>query len=368
MFYRETWAEIQLDALGRNIDRLRLSSGKEIFAVIKANGYGHGDDYIARKAMEHGVKMLAVSSMDEALALRKKHINAPILSLGFVHPRDAHEAAINDVRCTVTSLEWIEQASILPHENLIVHIKVDTGMNRIGVKSLAEVNDILTICDTAGITVEGIFTHFSSSDVQDNLLTQQQYDKFVEILSGIKREFKWIHCANSDATVHFYENVCNAVRCGLAMYGYSSYKTSLEPVMTLFTKIIHVNQVHPGETVSYGATYSPKETEWIATIPIGYADGWNRKHQGDNAFVNNSACEFVGRVCMDQSMIRLDKYYPVGTVVELLGEHCPLIPMANRLDTIPYEVLTQLSDRIPKVYIENNRVVGSINPRLASYH
>lgn len=364
MFYRETWAEIDLDALQENIRLCEAWTKKAVFAVIKANGYGHGDEYIARKALSSGAKMLMVSSMDEALSLRNKKINGDILILGYIHPKDVRLALKYGIRLTVTSLEWLKEIVKHPVDGLIVHVKYDTGMNRLGVKLQDEVREILSICDLHGIQTEGIFTHFASSDEEDNVLTSKQYEKFNELLDSLDREFKWIHCANSDAALHFKENRCNSTRLGLAIYGYSTFNIGLKPVMRLYSKIVHVKQVEAGETVSYGATYSPKETEWIATIPIGYADGWSRRHQGDVAYIGEEACEYVGRVCMDQTMIRLQTYHPVDTIVELLGDHADVVKMAKHMETIPYEILTQVSDRIPKVYYENGKKIGEVHSRM----
>lgn len=364
MFYRETWAEIDLDALQENIRLCEAWTKKAVFAVIKANGYGHGDEFIARKALQAGAAMLMVSSMDEAMSLRNKKIDGDILILGFVHPKDVRLAKKNNIRLTVTSLDWLKQIVKSPVEGLIVHVKFDTGMNRLGAKEADEVHEILRLCDTHKMIVEGIFTHFASSDEEDNRLTNKQFEKFERLLDDLKRDFKWIHCANTDAALHFKENRCNATRLGLAIYGYSTYHNDLRPVMRLYSKIVHIKQVPAGETISYGATYSPSETEWIATIPIGYADGWNRKHQGDVAYIGEEPCEYVGRICMDQTMLKLQNYHPVDTIVELIGDHADVVKMAKRMDTIPYEILTQVSDRIPKVYYENGKKVGEVHSRM----
>jgi alanine racemase len=364
MFYRETWADIDLDALQENIEKCEAWSGKAVFAVIKANGYGHGDEFIARKALSSGAKMLMVSSMDEAMSLRNKKIIGDILILGYVRPKDVKLALKYDIRLTVTSLEWLREVVKYPVKGLIVHVKYDTGMNRLGVKLIEEIREILDICDRYGIVAEGIFTHFASSDDEDNVLTNKQFHKFEALLDELKREFKWIHCANTDAALHFPENRCNGVRIGLAIYGYSTFRHDLKPVMHLYSKIVHIKKVDAGETVSYGATYTTAKSEWIATIPIGYADGWNRRHQGDVAYIGDEPCEYVGRICMDQTMLKLEKYHPVDTVVELLGEHANAIKMAKHMETIPYEILTQVSDRIPRCYYEHGKKIGEVHLRM----
>lgn len=363
-FYRETWADVDLDALDYNIRSLQTHHQKALIAIIKANAYGHGDELIAKKALASGAKILAVSSLDEALSLRYKKVKGPILVLGHVSPKDIRIAIEEKIMVTVTSLEW---AKAILHEDLhglIAHLKIDTGMNRMGLKTLEDIQSVLSAFDAAGVIIEGLYTHFASSDDPKETQTQAQYDRFEALYHQIKRSFKWIHCSNSDAAIHFDTPLCNAVRIGLALFGYASFAFDLKPVMTLKTKLVNVKTIQKGETVSYGATYTAPKEEIIATIPIGYADGWNRKHQGDVAYIGSVPCEYIGRICMDQCMIRLDRIYPEGTEVELLGTKASIYPMAKHLDTIPYEILTQLSDRIPKVYFEHGKIVTTINPRL----
>ena len=363
-YYRDTWADIDLDALQYNIKSLQKHHQKALIAIIKANAYGHGDHMIAKKALSSGAKILAVSSLDEALSLRYKHIKGPILVLGHVSPSDIHVAIAEKITVTVTSYAWAKAILKEDLTGLVAHLKIDTGMNRMGLKTLEEVLEVLQNFDQAGVVVEGLYTHFASSDDPKEIQTQTQYELFETMFHQINRSFKWIHCSNSDAAIHFDTPLCNAVRIGLALFGYSSFEFDLRPVMTLKTKLVNVKTIQVGETVSYGATYTAPHTEIIATIPIGYADGWNRKHQGDVCYVGDSACEFIGRICMDQCMIRCDQLYPEGTEVELLGKKASIYPMSQHLETIPYEILTQLSDRIPKVYLEKGKPTNTINPRL----
>jgi len=311
-----------------------------------------------------GVKILAVSSLDEALSLRYKHVKGPILVLGHVAPKDIRIAIDEKIMVTITSRDWAMAILQEDLHGLVAHLKLDTGMNRMGLKTLDEVDEVLTGFDKAGVVTEGIYTHFASSDDPKETQTKAQYQNFEAMVTKINRPFKWIHCSNSDAAIHFDTPMSNAVRVGLAMFGYASFDFDLKPVMSLKTKLVNVKTIQPGETVSYGATYTAQKKEIIATIPIGYADGWNRKHQGDVAYIGDVPCEFIGRICMDQCMIRLDKAYPEGTEVELLGTKASIYPMAKHLETIPYEILTQLSDRIPKVYTEKGKIVTTINPRL----
>ena len=363
-FYRETWADVNLDALEYNIHSLEKHHKKSLIAIIKANAYGHGDEMIAKKALASGAKILAVSSLDEALSLRYKHVEGPILVLGHIAPKDIHIAIEEEIIVTVTSYAWAKALLNENLEGLVAHIKVDTGMNRMGLKSLEEIIEVIHDFEEAGVIIEGLYTHFASSDDPLETQTHTQYALFEKIYRALDRPFKWVHSSNSDASIHFDTPICNAVRIGLSLFGYSSFEFDLKVVMTLKTKLVNVKTIQAGESVSYGATYTATQKEIIATIPIGYADGWNRKHQDHFAMIGDVKCNYIGRICMDQCIIRLDKDYPEGTLVELLGEKVSIYPMAKHLETIPYEILTQLSDRIPKVYFEKGKIVTTINPRL----
>ena len=361
--YRNSWIEIDVDALKENVAKLKALSQKKFIAVIKANGYGNGDVAIAKACLESGADMLAVSSLDEALSIRHAGIDAELLILGYVDPIHLGICVAENISVTAVSLHWVKMAVQQECAGLKVHLKVDTGMNRIGFQKLDEIEQGLALLKKKGVQVTGIFTHFACSDVSDNCMTDRQKARFEEVLSHLDESFEWIHCCNSDATVHYSESLSNAVRCGLAMFGVTSYRTSLKPVMSLYTKIIHVKKVPAGQTVGYGATYTTEKDEIIATVPIGYADGWVRRHQGRKAYVNGEEAEFVGRICMDQAMLRLKHWEEEGTVVELIGEHITLTQVAEELDTIPYEVMTLLSDRLTKVYRRSGSVSDAFTPR-----
>lgn len=365
MFYRDSWIEINLDQFKENIQWLRKTTGKEFFAVIKANGYGAGDGPIARAALEAGAAYLAVSSLDEALSLRSQGISAPILILGYVNPAYAPLILKHQLTVPAVSLAWVQELVQYPITGMKIHLKIDTGMNRIGSHDLHELQDMLALLCQAGAETEGVFTHFACSDNPDNAMTDGQYQRFIDLVTGLKGQFRWIHCCNSDAAVHYPDHFGNAVRCGLAMFGITSYPTPMKPCLALYSRLIHIKALPAGQPVGYGATYETQnDNEWIGTLPIGYADGWIRRHQGRCCWAQGAYCEFVGRICMDQAMIRLPHSMPVGTQVELIGPHIPIEQAAEELGTIPYEVMTLLSDRLAKVYIENGAVIGVSNPRL----
>lgn len=368
MFYRNTWAEINLDYFLNNVQILKQYTQKEVFCVVKANAYGHGDYHIAKEAQKAGCPYVAVSSLDEAMALRKQGYDGNILILGFVGIGDILVAKMNNITVTAVSLDWVGQlcAHYADLSGLKVHLKIDTGMNRIGIKKVDEIKQALALLLTKNVNVEGIFTHYHSADEEDKTKCIRQKNWFYHVLDSLDYSFRWIHTSNSDASLSFHDERSNAVRPGLALYGIKSVPSSLplSPILSLSTKIICVKEVKKGETIGYGATYQCTKDEWIATIPIGYGDGFVRANQGRFVCIQGHPYEIVGRVCMDQCMIKLDRPYPVGTKVEIISAMISLNDMAMQLNMIPYEVLCLLSDRIPRVYLKDGDVIDTINIRI----
>ncbi|WP_229752571.1 alanine racemase [Paenibacillus physcomitrellae] len=365
-FHRDTWVEVDLDHIAWNIAQIRKQLPEEtsFIAVVKANAYGHGDVEVAATAMEAGASYLAVAFLDEALALRDKGITAPILVLGAARPEDAPLAAAQSITLTIFQKEWVEEARMHLHdkERLSVHVKVDTGMGRIGIRSseeLAEIEALLQSDDRW--EWEGIYTHFATADEPDTSYFERQLGLFQEMLNGLTRQPKWIHCSNSAAALRFPKARFNAVRVGLSMYGIAPSSTvqqeaalPLKEAFSLRTKLIHVKKMPKGEKIGYGATYETQEEEWIGTLPIGYADGWIRRLQGQEVLVDGVRAPIVGRICMDQCMIRLPAQAAVGTTVTLIGHadtsFIPVDEIAGKLETIAYEVLCLIGSRVPRIY------------------
>lgn len=364
--FRRTYAEINLDALEHNVRTLYNYHQKTLIAVIKANAYGHGDIMIARHLEKLGTQMCAVATLDEAVNLRENGIHMDILCMGYVEAMDVPFAIEHNIILTLTSLDWVNSLRAYPVKNARVHLKIDTGMNRLGIKENDQVFEALEIADLLELNVEGIYTHFASSDDPTSPQTAKQYIAFNTLLESLHREFKWVHSANSGAVVNFPTPNCNAVRIGLSIYGYSDYAVDLKPVMRLYASLLEIKSVQKGESVGYGANYIAQKDELIGTISIGYADGIHRKIQGSHCSINNVDCEYVGRICMDLSMIRLDKQYPIGTIVEIIGDHISAKYIAKKMGTIVYELLPQLNGRIPRVYVLDNKEIAYINSRYPS--
>jgi alanine racemase len=379
-FHRDTWAEINLDNIYDNVAAMRnhLSANTKMFAVVKANGYGHGDYEIAKTALDAGADFLAVAFLDEAVSLREKGIEAPILVLGATRPESARLAAEYKITLTIFRAEWIDQAgSVISGEHpLKVHIKCDSGMGRLGIRTKEE----LTLLEgklrkDERFEFEGIYTHFATADEIDVDYFKKQWDLFRQMLSWLSKRPALVHAANSAAALRFEGIEFNAVRMGISMYGLSpspeiksSLPFELKQAMSLRTMIVNVKELYPGDSVSYGATYTAKEREWIATLPVGYADGWIRKLQGQDVLVNGIRVPIVGRICMDQCMIKLPGQFPLGTEVTLIGQSgddfISVDEIAERLETINYEITCLISIRVPRVYVRNQKIIKIVNPLL----
>jgi alanine racemase len=372
-FYRDTWAEIDLDYILSNVASVKklLPQEVEIIAVVKANAYGHGDVKVAESALNAGATYLAVAFMDEAIALRNKGIKAPILVLGATRPEDVELAIKFDITITVFQIEWIKSAqSFLPKDKILpVHIKLDTGMGRIGIRTKEELTAVeQMISSDKRLEIEGIFTHFATADEVDQTYFDKQIEVFHDLLSVMEEQPKYIHCSNSAAALRFSKANFNAVRLGIAMYGLTpsleiehEIPFPLKEAFSLRSRLVHVKKLKKGDKVSYGATYEAEDEEWIGTIPIGYADGWIRRLQGQEVLVEGKRVPIVGRICMDQCMVKLPHEVAVGTTVTLIGreneEFISVNEIAQKLETINYEVPCIISTRVPRLYKQGGKIV-----------
>lgn len=379
-FFRDTWVEIDLDHIAENIRSIKkhISEGTEIIAVVKANGYGHGDFQVGKVALEAGASKIAVSLLDEALSLRKKGIQSPILMLGASRPEDAHIAAENDIILSVFQKEWLKKAQqhLDKTDRLRFQIKIDSGMGRIGIRDKEELIKVeQLIKQDERFVLEGVFTHFATADELDLTYFYNQVDRFNELLGCLTEKPRFIHCSNSAAALRFPNTHMNAVRLGIAMYGLTpspaidnELSVPLKESFSLRTKLIHVKKVHAHDKISYGATYEAKKDEWIGTIPIGYADGWLRRLSGQEVLVDGIRAPIVGKICMDQCMVKLPDYYPVGTTVTLIGsqngEKISMNEVAAKMGTINYEIPCIISSRVPRVYQRDGKIMETNNPVL----
>ncbi|UDM31923.1 alanine racemase [Lentilactobacillus laojiaonis] len=368
-------AQIVIDqkALYENISNAKkhLQPNTNLFMVVKADGYGHGAVQVARVAQQAGADGFCVSILDEALQLRQAGIvDVPILVLGIIDPLDAMVAAENQISVTVGSIEWLQRAeqvlSDLPNESPIlnIHFGLDTGMGRIGFQKPSELKDAINYLESNNnhFNFEGIFTHFSTADSSNTDYFEIQKQRFKEFMEVVDKKPKYVHVANSATSLWHQYGQTNIVRLGIAGYGLNpsgreiaDLPYQLKPAMSFTSKLVYTKYVEKGRSIGYGATYETDEDQWIGTVPVGYADGYSRNMQGYYVLVDGQKCPVVGRVCMDQFMIRLPKKYDVNTPVTLMGtsgnETITADDIADHLGTISYEIICGFSVRLPRKYI-----------------
>lgn len=380
-FYRKTWAEIDLTALKENVRNMKRHIGEHVhlMAVVKANAYGHGDAQVAKAALAEGASILAVALLDEALSLRAQGIEEPILVLGAVPPEYASIAAEKRIIVTGYSVGWLKDVLGFLNEAeapLEYHLKIDTGMGRLGCKTEEEIKEMMEMTESSDkLNCTGVFTHFATADEKDTDYFNMQLDRFKELISPLPLDRLMVHSSNSAAGLRFREQLFNAVRFGIGMYGLApsteikdELPFRLREVFSLHTELTHVKKIKKGESVSYGATYTAQRDEWIGTVTVGYADGWLRRLAGTEVLIDGKRQKIAGRICMDQFMISLAEEYPVGTKVTLIGkqkdEWISVDEIAQNLQTINYEITCMISSRVPRMFLENGSIMEIRNPIL----
>jgi alanine racemase len=370
---RPVWAEVNLGAIAHNIREIRklIQPGTKLMAVVKADAYGHGAIPVARVALASGAQYLAVAILDEALALRREGITAPILILGHTPPEQACILVEYDLTQTVFSLEVaraISAAAETAGKIVRVHIKVDTGMGRIGVFPDEAPEFAEAISRLPGIFIEGVYTHMACADEQDKAYTRWQFDRFKEAVAGIEARGLTIplkHVANSATTLDLPEMHLDMVRTGIVLYGlWPSHDVrrviDLRPAMQLKTRVAYVKQVPAGTSISYGRKFTTNSPSIIATLPLGYADGWSRLLSNKaEVLIHGQRAPLVGRVCMDQCMVDVTRIPGVrpGDEVVLFGvqgeQFLPVEEVASHMGTINYEMVCLISKRVPRIYLND---------------
>lgn len=361
--HRHTPAIIDLKAIQNNIKKMRqhIGSKADLFAVVKANAYGHGAIPVAQ-SVHNLVDGFCVSNLDEAIELRNHLITKPILVLSGIVPDNADIARSLNITLAAPSLEWLELivSQKTNIKDLKIHLAVDSGMGRIGVRDADEANAMIELADQNGIIFDGVFTHFATADEADLTKYEAQKAKFAALVNQLSRRPKFVHSTNSAAGLWHADQVQDIERLGVAMYGLNpsgralGLPFDLEPAFELKSELTHVKTIHAGDTVGYGATFTATEDTIVGTVSIGYADGWTRDMQGFYVLVDGKFCEIIGRVSMDQMCIKCEKHYKIGTPVTLIGKdgahEITAQEIAGWRHTINYEVLCLLSDRIYRVY------------------
>jgi alanine racemase len=374
-YFRETWLEIDLDAIYDNITNLinQYAEKSGLIAVIKADAYGHGAVMVAKTAFEAGAKMVAVASLDEAMELRKHKVEGPILVFGLIKEKELKLASINRITVTAHSLKWVKSAVQKYYgPSIDVHINIDTGMHRLGIEKEDEfIEAVKLLKSSSNMQLTGLYSHFASADDEDRSYYDLQHQLFLKRISKVNHQEMMVHLDNSSATINYPKNIVSFIRLGITLYGLKPVETmelpfELKPALKLFSKLSLVRKLPKGSSVSYNGLYVTKEDEWIGTLPIGYADGWDRRMKDGVVYIEDEACPIVGRICMDYCMIRLPKRYKEGTTVELIGSHIGVDEVAKKINTNNYQTICALSDRIVRIYKRHGKTVKVSNRRLQS--
>ncbi len=363
-----TWAEISLENIKHNVRAIRaaLPEGTKYLGVVKADAYGHGAVPAAKAIVEAGGDCLAVACIAEAGMLREAGVEAPILILGITPPEFAPELCKLGITQTVSSLEYAKALSDRLTSPLRCHLKLDTGMSRTGFSCREEsLVDIMTAINLPNLDFDGVYTHFAVSDEPEEDFTVTQFNRFMSTINKIEaewgRSFEIKHCANSGAVINFRDYALDMVRPGIMSYGmYPATETGgieLRPVMSLKSRVYAINELYPGDTVSYGRTFSVEKVMRVAVVPVGYADGLSRCLSGKlDVLIRGQRCPQIGRICMDMCMVDIShlKRCETGDIVTLIGsdgeESITADEIAEKQGTINYEVTCAVAPRVPRVY------------------
>lgn len=384
--YRHVWAEIDLDALEYNINEiLKIIPAEKIMGVVKANAYGHGAAAYAESLMEKGINSFAVSNEYEALSLRTKVKNGLILILGYVDSAAVKELCENDITVCIFDLEYAKTLSQSAEKygvTLNCHIKINSGMNRLGFavdnkeNFIAEIGEMFSL---KGLNITGAFTHYATADRdgdEDAEFTEKQYEAFCFAKEIIKKKAENIgktnlcfHSSNSAATLLDYSTrPSDMYRAGIIIYGLTpsaglKLPFELKPVMSLKAKISQVKNIKAGDSISYGRTFTAKDNMRVATVTVGYADGYMRGLSGKGyMLIGGKKAPILGRVCMDQTVVDVTHIEDVktGDTALLFGKELPVEQLAKMLGTINYELVCAVAHRVPRIYIKNNKILDTV--------
>ncbi|APM40925.1 alanine racemase [Clostridium kluyveri] len=385
--YRPVWEEINLDNLVYNIGQIKSKIGnKELIGVIKADAYGHGAVEIAKVLLENGISRLAVAILDEAIELRKNKIKVPIMVLGIIPHAFLDEIMDYDIEPIVPSYSYASKLSKLAEskdKKIKVHIALDTGMGRIGFSiDPNSVEEISKISKLPNIEIQSLFSHFSTADEIDKAYSCEQFEKYKLLYEELVKKNVKINMrtiSNSAAIMELPDTYCDLVRPGIIMYGYypsmevDKNNLSIKPIMTLKANVVYVKVLEPGSYIGYGRKFKCDRKSVIATLPLGYADGYTRRLFGKaKVIINGKFAPVVGNICMDQCMVDVTDVGEVniGDEVVLIGEKDGLKfnadDIAEITGTISYEVLCMIGRRVPKLYIKGGEVVKIKNYVISS--
>ena len=362
-----TWAEINLENIKHNVRAIKaaLPQSCRFLGVVKADAYGHGAQKVAEAILEAGGDYLAVACIDEAVKLRESGIEAPILILGITPPFFAGTLTELNLTQCVPTLEYAEALSKKLGGKLKCHLKLDSGMGRVGFRCGGELVDIIKVLRMDKLEFEGVFTHFAVSDEPDKDFTAIQFESFMSTVKALEKEwgntFALKHCANSGAVINFREYALDMVRPGIMTYGmYPAEETGgieLRPAMSLLSMVYAISEHQPGDTISYGRSFTVEHPMRVAVIPVGYADGLSRSLSGKlEVLIHGRRCRQIGRICMDMCMVDITDIpdCDTGDTVTIIGrdgeESISAAEIAEKQGSINYEVTCDVAPRVPRVY------------------
>lgn len=388
-FLKRTWAQIDLDAIRHNYRLIRAAVRPEskILSVVKADAYGHGAIHVANCLQQQGTDWFGVSNLDEAVQLRRNGISKPILILSYTPPQEVRHLAQLNITQTVVGLSYAQELEDRARQAGVcidVHVKVDTGMSRVGLMAQTQfeqqqtVDDVASICAMPHLHAKGIFTHFATADEQGDTFTVQQYQRFMQLIDALQQRgitFEIKHCCNSAATLLYPQLQLDMVRPGLILYGLlpasfmrQAGRWDLRAAMDLKTTVSLVKSVPQGTGFGYGQTYVADTPMKVATVAIGYADGFPRLVSGKgHMLVNGVSAPLVGRVSMDQCMLDVTAVEGIeaGDVVTVFGRDngsCLSVEEVSEwAQTISYETVCLIGKRVPRIYIDAGKPVAAVN-------
>ena len=380
IYHRPVWAEIDLDSIAHNLQEFRriLPAQTQMMAVVKADAYGHGAYHVAQTALQSGASWLAVALVEEGICLRRKGISAPLLLLGISAPGTERAVVEHDLRpmlCTVESARRFSECGQAMQRVVRFHLKLDTGMGRVGVRP----DDLPALLDALrelpNLDMEGVFTHFAKADETDKTYSRLQLRRFQDGLSLIERAGfapRLRYLANSAGAMELPDAHADMARIGISLYGmYPSMDVDpaivdLKPVLCWKTRVAHLKTLPPGEAVSYGGLFMTQRPTVVATLPVGYADGFRRRLWTKNwsVLIRDQRAPIIGRICMDMCMIDVTDIpgAAVGDDVVLIGsqgaETILADDMAAALDTINYEITCLVGKRVPRIFLRHGAIIS----------
>lgn len=352
MLSRNTYLEIDLKSIKRNVEKLIQNRNEYdyYFGVVKADCYGQSGIETVKAVIQGGCNYLAVATLEEAMYIREKMKDIPILCLGVISSEYINKCIQNHITVTVNSLGYLKEILTQDCHGLKVHLKVNTGMNRLGIEENKQVLQAITLIRRSGMVLEGIYTHIYYAASEKDYL--KQIEQFKIITQNVDfSQIPIVHIAASEAFINYPKlDFVNGCRLGIIMYGLTEKKNlNLETTARLVSEVVQINSLRPGDIVGYNGTFKAEEETKIAVVSIGYADGIIRKNKGRNVYINNKPYEIVGNICMDMLFVKVDDDVKLHDKVYLLKDNTHIEEVAKYLDTIPYEVLCSIGKRVPRI-------------------